>query len=45
LRFGLRRADGEEEPPGCRLDRNSGRTRLLGFEPVENGADALVEHY
>src|SRR5439155_12885274 len=44
LAVGLRRADGEEEPPGCRLDRNSGRTRILGYVPGENGADALVEY-
>src|SRR5437868_2901157 len=44
LAVGLRRADGEEEAAGGRLDGDAGRARLLGLEPRENGADAIVEH-
>jgi len=44
LAIRLRRADGEEKSSGRRLDRNAGRPLLLRFEPLENAADAIVEH-
>src|SRR5262249_7557100 len=40
----LRRDERKQEAPRRRGDGHSGRPRLLGLEPLEHAADAVVEH-